>query len=241
MKRVLLSALAVLAVSLIAGCRLGSRVPPMSARPKVMLTFDDGLAEHYTCVAPILERYGLRGTFNVIVDRIGTPGYMTWWQLRELNRRGHAIENHTASHANLVELVRTGSPQAFAHELEFSSDKIACLVGRRPMFLCYPDGQHNWLTDQLVRDYWLRPMDVRRKNFGEDTVPRTETGVGAYIRDRLALHDDPIEIMTHGVSPDGGGWEPFPSVEVFEEHIREIREMQDLGLIAVVLYRDAVR
>lgn len=225
----------------VTGCHLGPKVPPMSVRPKVVLTFDDGFVEHYTTVAPILEKYGLRGTFNIIVGRVGKPGYMNWRQIRSLAKRGHAIENHTYSHTNLVALVKSGSQKDFAHELEFSCDKIAAEVGRRPTFLCYPYSQSTWVTDQLVRDYWLSPMDCKRRNFGEGTVPRTETGAGAYINACIADHVEPIDILTHGVTATGGGWRPFPNAEVFEEHIKEIREMQDQGKIAVVLYRDAVR
>lgn len=240
MKHSVVVTLLALTVSLVSGC-LSSRVPPMANRPKVVLTFDDGFAEHYTKVAPILEKYGLRGTFNIIVSRVGQPGFMTWAQIRDLSKRGHAIENHTFSHPNLVELVKSGAEKDFAHELEFSSYKIASEVGRRPTFLCYPFSQSTWVTDQLVRDYWLKPMDCRRPNFGEGTVPRTETGAGVYITSCIAKGRSPIDILTHGVTKNGGGWRPFPNVEVFEEHIKEIREMQDLGKIAVVLYRDAVR
>jgi peptidoglycan/xylan/chitin deacetylase (PgdA/CDA1 family) len=34
-------------------------------RPKLLLTFDDGLRDHYQFVAPILEQHGLRGVFFV--------------------------------------------------------------------------------------------------------------------------------------------------------------------------------
>lgn len=241
MKRCLISAVVVGVAALLTGCLLSPKVPPMSVRPKVVLTFDDGFAEHYTTVAPILEKYGFRGTFNVIVGRVGTPGYMTWRQLRDLAKRGHAIENHTYSHTNLVELVKSGQQKDFEHELMFSCDKIAAEVGRRPTFLCYPFGASNWVTDQLVRDCWLRPMNCDRPNFGEGTVPRTETGAGAYISACIEKHREPIDILTHGVRKGGPAWRPFPSAQVFEEHIKEIRELQDLGKIAVVLYRDAVR
>ena len=37
----------------------------------VSLTFDDGLEEHYTLIAPELDRYGLKGTFGIIGKFIG--------------------------------------------------------------------------------------------------------------------------------------------------------------------------
>jgi len=65
------------------------------AQAPINFIFDDGYAEQYTLAAPILERYGLRGSFAVIADAIGTSGvYMTWDQCRDLRDRGHEINVH---------------------------------------------------------------------------------------------------------------------------------------------------
>ncbi len=42
--------------------------------PVVVFTFDDGGLEHYEDAAPILEKYGFRGTFNVVASTIGLIG-----------------------------------------------------------------------------------------------------------------------------------------------------------------------
>ena len=49
-----------------------------------------------------------------------------------------------------------------------------------------------------------------------------------------------IDILTHGVTKSGPAWRPFPGVEVFEEHLKEIRELYDAGVIDVALYRDTI-
>lgn len=76
-------------------------------RAAVCLTFDDGLAEHYTIVAPELEKRGFRGTFGVCGalinednDHIKRTDRMTWPQLREMAQRGHEISNHGWQHRN---------------------------------------------------------------------------------------------------------------------------------------------
>lgn len=58
------------------------------------ITIDDGWDTAYTLCAPALERYGLRGSFGIIADLIGTPGYMTWAQCRDLRDRGHEMNVH---------------------------------------------------------------------------------------------------------------------------------------------------
>ena len=58
------------------------------------ITIDDGYDTAYTLGAPAFERFGLRGSFGIIADFIGQPGYMTWDQCRDLRDRGHEMVVH---------------------------------------------------------------------------------------------------------------------------------------------------
>ena len=77
----------------------------------ISYTFDDGLAEHYSLVAPALEKLGFRGTFWVngrtIADTAYQRGYprMTWKQMREMARKGHEISNHGWAHRNFAKFL----------------------------------------------------------------------------------------------------------------------------------------
>lgn len=229
-------------VALVSGCiEAPKKKDDRSLLPKVAFTFDDGFEEHYNLVAPILEKYGFRGTFNVIVDRVGSKGYMTWDQLRDLNRRGHAIENHTMSHPNLVTLSKANKMEDLKREIVLSAERIATEVGRRPTLLCHPYTATNRQVDEIIRAAWMVPMDTQRPNFGEGTVPGTEKGAGAYINRCMNNHRWCIDLLTHGVTKEGPGWRPFPSVDVFEQHVKEVRKLYDERVINVVLYRDAYR
>jgi peptidoglycan/xylan/chitin deacetylase (PgdA/CDA1 family) len=75
-----------------------------SSRAGFLVTFDDGTADHYFTAAPLLERHGLHGVFFVNTARLGTEGYLTLAQCRELQARGHAIESHAHQHKPLVGL-----------------------------------------------------------------------------------------------------------------------------------------
>src|SRR2546430_5129518 len=66
--------------------------------PPVLLTFDDGGASAYGCVADLLERAGWRGHFFITTDYLGTPGFVGRAQVRELAGRGHVIGTHSCSH-----------------------------------------------------------------------------------------------------------------------------------------------
>ncbi len=64
----------------------------------VFITFDDGHDSAYDVVADLFEAQGWRAHFFVVTDYIGRPGFLTARQIRELDRRGHAIGSHTCSH-----------------------------------------------------------------------------------------------------------------------------------------------
>ncbi len=74
-----------------------STVRQFEGRP-VLLTFDDGGVSFHRPIADLLERRGWRGHFLITTDRIGTPGFLSEAQLRELHRRGHIVGSHSCSH-----------------------------------------------------------------------------------------------------------------------------------------------
>jgi len=121
-------------------------------KPTVLLTFDDGLASNFFVAARVLESLGLCGLFFVnpgfalleadaardffrerlaesqsqpLTPEEWTP--MTPAQIAELAGRGHAIGNHTFSHADLS---RTYG-RDLTHEIVGSRDLLAQWTGRR--------------------------------------------------------------------------------------------------------------
>lgn len=63
-----------------------------------MITFDDGGASASAYVADMLESRSWPGHFFVTTNYIGTPGFLTPSELRDLHTRGHVIGSHSASH-----------------------------------------------------------------------------------------------------------------------------------------------
>jgi peptidoglycan/xylan/chitin deacetylase (PgdA/CDA1 family) len=93
-----------------------SKLPFRIARYKddkqcaISYTFDDGLQEHATLVAPFFDRLGFKATFWVNGKSIsdtaaaGEKPRMTWAQLKKMAKNGHEISNHGWSHKNLTKL-----------------------------------------------------------------------------------------------------------------------------------------
>ncbi len=203
--------------------------------PKVVFTFDDGFTEHYDIVAPILEKYGFRGSFNVVVGSVGRPKHMTWDQLRDLDRRGHAIENHTMTHPNMVALAESNDTARIERELTLARDEIASAIGRAPTFVCLPYSRSNAAVDMAIRDSWQKPMCCCRRNFGEGYAPGDAT---RYIDERVAQGRRVVDLLCHGVTANGPGYKPFASPEAFEAFVKEVKELVDRKQVKVVLYRD---
>lgn len=65
--------------------------------PPPALTFDDG-GTSALVAADALERHGLVGFFFVTTDYIGTRGFVSPSDIRDLRRRGHAVGSHSCSH-----------------------------------------------------------------------------------------------------------------------------------------------
>jgi peptidoglycan/xylan/chitin deacetylase (PgdA/CDA1 family) len=72
--------------------------------PAVILNFDDGTTVQYSDCFPYMKNRGVRGTFFVPSDYVGTGGYVTAAQLIKMQAADWTIGNHTKDHTNLTTL-----------------------------------------------------------------------------------------------------------------------------------------
>ena len=54
----------------------------------IVLTFDDGYADNYEYMMPILRAHKMKAVIYVIANELGKPGYLTIEQIREMQGRG---------------------------------------------------------------------------------------------------------------------------------------------------------
>ena len=109
-----------------------------------LLTFDDGTVDHYEVVQPLLERYGCRAVFFVPTSKLNRPGYVTSEQAAELNRAGNVLGLHSHEHCRLDWLPE----EDIRVQMEVSRQKLADLVGERPVMFAPPGG----FIDRRVRN-----------------------------------------------------------------------------------------
>ncbi|SPL95029.1 Peptidoglycan N-acetylglucosamine deacetylase [[Actinomadura] parvosata subsp. kistnae] len=109
------------------------------ARVKCLaLTFDDGPGKYTPALLKTLAKAGAKATFFLVGKRVEERPEVA----RQIAARGHAIGNHTYSHASLP----AHSDNDILDELKVTQDVIGEVTGRRPVMFRPPYGQ----TDERV-------------------------------------------------------------------------------------------
>jgi peptidoglycan/xylan/chitin deacetylase (PgdA/CDA1 family) len=114
----------------------------------IMITFDDGYRGVWANALPVLMRLHMPATAYVITSRIsnGDPSFLTWGQLRALERHGVAIGSHTVTHPDLTTLP---DAQALA-EVRDSRRTLERHLGRPVRWFAYPAGREDARIRGLV-------------------------------------------------------------------------------------------
>ena len=103
----------------------------------VVLTFDDASASHYSVVAPLLKKYGFGATFYICEFQPNfkdSSKYMNWRQIKELDKMGFEVANHTKSHPAISHLSR----EQLLDQVNYIEAKCDSLHIARPSTFAYP-------------------------------------------------------------------------------------------------------
>lgn len=109
-----------------------------------LLTFDDGYSSDYEIVFPTLQEMGMRAVFFIIANRIGSPGYLTWGQVREMQKHGMEFGSHGLAHVRMSGIDRR---QAY-DEFVGSRQKIEDQIGEPVAAFAFPYGDYD---DDLIK------------------------------------------------------------------------------------------
>jgi len=145
------------------------------ARPTggaLALTFDDGHATHYWQVFPLLVERRFTATFFVTSSWVGTPGHVTWRDLREMAAAGMSIQSHTAGHPFLSEL----DTRQVERELSESKAAIESEIRRPCTSLALPGGDapRGWRPADYAR---LGYRYVATSRWGPNSIsPSSQAG-----------------------------------------------------------------
>lgn len=111
--------------------------------PGVLLTFDDGGVSFYESIGGMLEDRGWRGHFFITTDRIGTDGFVSKEQIRDLRRRGHVVGSHSCSHPSRMS--KLTEPQ-LRHEWMKSKRILEDILSEPVLIASVPGGYYSKLV-----------------------------------------------------------------------------------------------
>ncbi|HEL2057310.1 TPA: polysaccharide deacetylase family protein [Streptococcus suis] len=107
----------------------------------VWLTFDDSLWDFYDIAYPILKKYKMKATNNVITGRTesGMAGHLTLDQLKEMQVNGMSFQGHTVTHPDL----EYSSLEDQTRELQLSKTYLDTNLHQDTLAVAYPAGRYS--------------------------------------------------------------------------------------------------
>ncbi len=183
----------------------------------ISYTFDDGMKEHYTLVAPMLDMHGFKGTFWLI------PGFIerndgwtaTWDEFREMAGNGHEMGNHSMLHKHLTEL----SLEEAAEDIAAADSLIFEKTGIWPTTFCFP---FNEMNADVIGIAGKGRVGLRLSQTALGTASTRENLI-AWVDGLLAGREWGVA-MIHGITD---GYDAFTSPEVLSDHLAYVKQYED--------------
>tara|TARA_B110000261_G_scaffold149950_1_gene177039 strand:+ start:339 stop:1400 length:1062 start_codon:yes stop_codon:yes gene_type:complete len=113
---------------------------------KILITIDDAFSSFYDVAWPYLKAEKVPFILFVSTEAIGKNGYMTWKQIKELEKEPNVyIGNHSHSHKYLVDFKKA----AFIKDINTANKIFIKNIGYNPIFFSYPFGEYS----QFIKEY----------------------------------------------------------------------------------------
>lgn len=214
-------------------------ITPISPR-HMAFQFDDGNVTVYTLAYPMLSQYGWSGTAFVPGSQIsnysGTPGHLSWSNLRNMTRSGWDTGDHSFYHVTLTAL-----PLAQA-EQNISMGRAAIINNMTyiPSLWAAPGYADNWTLDSYAYSLGMTSRDVALPSYSETSYVITG---GTYDTRNPALGPlsvkSPAALVFHVISNTScstcTSWSDFSSIlsEAFSRGYRVVPYGTYLNEVAV--------
>ncbi len=122
----------------------------------VVLTFDDGERSVATRALPVLREAGMTAAVFVTTAWIGSEGYMTPDELRELAAAGWIVGTHGVTHRYLSDL----DDASLHDELIQSRDALTLILGQPPRHMSLPGGRADARVTRAARGAGYRSLST---------------------------------------------------------------------------------
>ncbi len=226
-KTLLASILAMAAISAAAQVPAEYKVAPWHgfSRCAITYSFDDLCANQLPIAIPILDKYNVKASLNVVTDWVKPE---EWASVREAGIRGHEIASHTVSHPNLTEK----SVEEFEREQSESKRILEEKTGLEVVTMVYPYCKTT--HEDITAKYYIgaRICDERiEPHTPKEMMKISSRGVGPMFNfnsaeafnkwvDQGAEAGGWCTFLIHGIDGDGG-YSAIKSSDL-EEHVKYV-------------------
>lgn len=196
-----------------------------NARSAISYTFDDGLKEHFSLVAPRMHQLGMEGTFWIVGNKVNdmeTPDADTtrvsWADLYIMSQQGMEISNHSWSHTKLTKL----SLEEVKREIQRNDTAIYEKIGVFPRTFCYP---YNAKDEEILKIASADRVATRLKQVGVGGAKSKSTPESLrQMVDKTIENEDWTVAMIHGITY---GYDAFDSPDILWNHLEEVSKMKN--------------
>lgn len=132
---------------------LTENVLPNGNQKIIWLTFDDSLWDFYDNAYPILQKYQVKATNNVITSTVGSQTNLSLDEMFEMKNNGMSFQDHTVTHPDLS--ATDSSTQTT--EMKDSKQYLDDSLNQDTIAIAYPAGRYSDTTLQIAEnlDYKL--------------------------------------------------------------------------------------
>lgn len=132
---------------------LTENVLPNGNQKIIWLTFDDSLWDFYDNAYPILQKYQVKATNNVITSAVGSQANLSLDEMLEMKNNGMSFQDHTVTHPDLS--ATDSSTQTT--EMKDSKQYLDDSLNQDTIAIAYPAGRYSDTTLQIAEnlDYKL--------------------------------------------------------------------------------------
>ena len=114
---------------------------------RILITIDDAFSSFYENAWPYFKKEKIPFILFVSTEAVGKNGYMTWDQIKELEKETFAyIGNHSHSHDYLVNFKNS----VFIDDINISSSIFKKKLGYNPIFFSYPFGEYSSFIKEYI-------------------------------------------------------------------------------------------
>ena len=123
------------------------------SKKKILLTIDDGFSSFYENAWPILKEKKIPFILFVSTREIGAFNYMTWDQIREINKEDFVeIGNHSHTHEYLAD----ESNELIKKDIAKSINIFKKNLKKNSKFFSYPFGEYSNDFKNIIKDFGFK-------------------------------------------------------------------------------------